>query len=143
MHLSIDRHYFVARKKKSKRGVSAMLSIHTTLPALLIAVVFMSGSAFAGQPAAPAAKMDLNTASEDSLTHIPGIGKGMARNIIAHRPYSTVNELDKAGIRGAFMMARIADWVVQPFVAAAPRSNNPGGGGYGTGDWGAPAGRRR
>ena len=44
------------------------------------------------------AKVDLNTASEKELDSLPGVGPATAKKIIAARPYSSVDELSKAGL---------------------------------------------
>jgi DNA uptake protein ComE-like DNA-binding protein len=51
-----------------------------------------------GGSAAPAAPLDLNTASEKELTSLPGVGPATARKIIAGRPYASVGELAHAGV---------------------------------------------
>lgn len=64
-----------------------------------------------------AAKVDLNTASEKDLDGLPGVGSATAKKIIAGRPYSSVNDLAKAGI-SASTVKKIAPLVM--VSAAAP-----------------------
>ena len=47
---------------------------------------------------APAAKVDLNVATEKELEDLPGVGPATAKKIIAGRPYGSVADLSKAGV---------------------------------------------
>ena len=51
--------------------------------------------------AASGATIDLNTASEKELDGLPGVGPATAKKIINGRPYSSVNDLAKAGVPAA------------------------------------------
>lgn len=72
------------------------------------------------QPAAPAgAKVDLNTATEKDLEALPGVGKATAKKIIAGRPYSSVDDLGKAGV-SAKTIDRIRSQVTAGGTTARP-----------------------
>jgi hypothetical protein len=47
---------------------------------------------------APAAPVNLNTASEAELEKVPGIGAATATKIVANRPYASAADLSKAGL---------------------------------------------
>jgi hypothetical protein len=69
-------------------------------------VLALGVPAFAAQSApaqtahtkAPAAPVNVNTASEADLVALPGIGPATAKKIIAGRPYASVADLAKAGV---------------------------------------------
>jgi len=69
---------------------------------------------------APAKPVDLNTASESELVAVPGIGSSTAKKIIAGRPYSSVNDLSKAGIAATTVNKIKANVTVSGAPAAAP-----------------------
>ncbi len=48
----------------------------------------------------PAAKVDLNTATESELQELPGIGQAYSKKIIAARPLKSVKALADLGIPG-------------------------------------------
>ena len=88
---------------------------------------------------ATAAQMDLNTANEVTLQTLPGISKQVAKKIVANRPYATVNELDKAGVKNTNILEKIAPLVVQAYNV--PKSTTPKGGQDDGNVWGRNHGR--
>ncbi len=68
------------------------------------------------------APVDLNTATEAQLEALPSVGAATAKKIIAGRPYSTVDDLSKAGLTEKTITA------ITPLVtvgAAAPATATP------------------
>ncbi|HEX9365527.1 MAG TPA: helix-hairpin-helix domain-containing protein [Vicinamibacterales bacterium] len=65
------------------------------------------------------ATVDLNTASERDLESVPGVGPATAKKIMAGRPYSSVQELSRAGVSPA-TIAKITPLVTVATVAPAP-----------------------
>lgn len=76
-----------------------------SMPAPAAAPSKRSSSASSAKDKAPAAAsggpVDLNSASEANLVDLPGVGPATAKKIIAGRPYSSVDDLAKAGVSAA------------------------------------------
>lgn len=79
------------------------------LTVLLALTVLLGGMAFAQSSTKKAkgkdatatqtgGKVDLNSASESDLNNLPGVGPATTKKIIAGRPYSSVDDLQKAGL---------------------------------------------
>ena len=61
--------------------------IATSTLALALAFLISSGTAFAAKPA-PAGKVNINTASVEQLTSLPGVGPSLAQRIVEYRTKS-------------------------------------------------------
>lgn len=91
---------------------------------LLIAVLLLAGLALpvvaAETKTAPAAKpaaakvelLDINSATEDQLKALPGIGDAYAKKIIAGRPYAKKDQLKSKGIVPAATYDKIQDKII-------------------------------
>ena len=62
--------------------------------------------------AAMGEKLDINSATNDQLDAIPGIGKGYAEKIIAGRPYRTKRELVRKKIIPQSLYEKIKDQII-------------------------------
>lgn len=82
---------------------------------LFVIALAMLSLGIAGAHAKEAkALVDLNTASQQDLEGLKGVGSATAKKIIANRPYRSVDELSKAGISSKKIEA------LKPFVAVGP-----------------------
>lgn len=63
--------------------------------------------------------VDVNTATAEQLQTLPGVGPAIAKEIIAGRPYSSVNDLDRVKGLGA---ARLAELKGKVTASRAPRA---------------------
>ena len=93
---------------------------------IVMAILALSGSAFAAEKAKPDAKapvaaakeipeserLDLNTASEKDLVKLPGIGEVRAKAIIKGRPYKAKDDLVERKILTAAAYSKIKDGVI-------------------------------
>ncbi len=91
-----------------------------------------SAATTTAKAAGTSAKVDLNTSSEKDLDSLPSVGPATAKKIIGGRPYSSVDDLSKAGI-SATTIKKIAPLVIvtgggaatKNAAAAAPASQPP------------------
>ncbi|HYB42314.1 MAG TPA: helix-hairpin-helix domain-containing protein [Candidatus Methylomirabilis sp.] len=73
---------------------------------------------------APAAKVDINSATQAELEQLPGVGEATAKKIIAGRPYQSVADLRKAGVSKK-EIDKITPMVMVGGAAAAPAAAAP------------------
>jgi len=83
--------------------MTELWSSRRNLTLALVAAFLVAASALAPAPLQDASqkKVDINSASQQELEALPGIGEATARKIIAGRPYSSVADLSKAGVSDA------------------------------------------
>jgi competence protein ComEA len=92
--------------------------MHKLLRAVAVAVALLfTAPAISWAKEAPAAsrkteKVDINTASEDQLKQLPGIGDAYAKKIVAGRPYKAKDELWEKKVIPKSTYQKIRDQVV-------------------------------
>ena len=96
-------------KKKSKKSLQLRW-----LFLFVIALVTLSLSITGAYAKEAKAIVDLNTASQQDLEGLKGVGSATAKKIIENRPYKSVDELSKAGISAGKIKA------LKPFVTVGP-----------------------
>ena len=91
--------------------------------ALAMATLLVSGTAMAAGKPAPTAKVNLNTASIEQLTTLPGVGPKLAARIVEYRQKSgafrSTQELINVQGIGEKSYAKIAAWLS---VGEAPKA---------------------
>ena len=121
--LQFRRHFI----QKKERSVKKLLRVVLTVSLILCLGAYVLGqskkaSSTAQTKAAPAAdtaksapageKLDLNTATEDQLKALPGIGDAYAKKIVGGRPYKAKNELVSKKIIPQATYDKIKDQVI-------------------------------
>jgi len=109
---------------------------------LLITVLLASGLSLAAEQKTPAAKpvvdkkadvvpakpaagelLDINSASEDQLKKIPGIGDEYSKKIIAGRPYVKKDQLKSRKILPPAIYDKIKDKIIARQIKAGEKTN--------------------
>jgi hypothetical protein len=67
-----------------------------------------------------ASQVDINSASEKELDTLPGVGPATAKKIIGARPYSSPDDLSRAGLKPAAIQK------LTPLVKVGPAASTPG-----------------
>jgi len=93
-------------------GAILMVGVHSGLAQT------SSGTTKAAKPAV--SNVDINSASESELEALPGVGAATAKKIIAGRPYSSVEDLSKAGVSKSTIKKITPMVTVGAASAAAP-----------------------
>ena len=78
--------------------IKAALTALSSLVLLVVALVCLS-PLDVGAQASKNATVDINSASQADLEKLPGVGEATAKKIIAGRPYQSVADLSKAGVK--------------------------------------------
>jgi hypothetical protein len=94
-----------------------------SLAFLLTVVPVLWAQTVAARPSGDA-KVDLNTASQATLEKLPGIDQNTAKQIIAHRPYSSVADLSKSGVPASTIETITPLVKVSPLGKAAAATGN-------------------
>jgi len=90
---------------------------HRVLALLLAAFLLPAALAFGAKSKTP--KVDVNTATQEQLEALPGVGEAYAKKIIAGRPYSSVADLSKAGLPASTIDK------ITPLVSASKPKKEP------------------
>ena len=101
------------------RKICKLVGMFLTIAAFALGMLAPAISAAGKQAASSNAKVDLNSASEQELETLPGVGAATAKKIISGRPYSSTSDLSKAGVSAA-TIKKIEPLVTFGSAAPAP-----------------------
>lgn len=108
----------IAASRAAERADNAELAAISREAATPPATAAPAGSDSAPPPAAP--PVDLNTCTAAQLDSLPGIGPALAKRIIAARPFTSVDDLDRVSGLGPAALARLRPLVTVSTEAPAP-----------------------
>lgn len=97
-----------------KLNRAGVLSVVSVLVLVLLAGAAPAVAAPPAAKAAPAGPVDINTASQAQLEALPGVGTATAKRIVAARPYTSVQDLSRAGLSAKGIQK------LTPLVAVSP-----------------------
>jgi DNA uptake protein ComE-like DNA-binding protein len=115
-------------KKLPTRALSFVLACILSLAVVAAAAPTHGSGSSQGKSAASSAPksgpVDLNSASEDQLKELPGIGDAYAKKIVEGRPYRAKTDLVRKKIIPQSTYDKIADKVIakQPKATTKPKS---------------------
>jgi competence protein ComEA len=93
--------------------------------AIALALLMQTGVAVAATKAAPAGKVDLNKATVEQLTTLPGIGQAIAARIVQHREkegaFGSVEELMNVRGIGEKSFEKLRPYVTVGGSTSAPK----------------------
>jgi competence ComEA-like helix-hairpin-helix protein len=95
---------------QKKIGNMASTFIWLTVLVFIVTIPLAVNAASTQAKAQTTGLIDLNTASEQDITALKGVGPATAKKIIAARPYNSVDELSKTGLSAKKIEA------IKPFV---------------------------
>jgi DNA uptake protein ComE-like DNA-binding protein len=90
-----------SQQRFSTRVLLSMFLLALVLSGSVFASEKKNDKADAAQKEQTSGQVDLNSASEKELNALPGVGAATAKKIIAGRPYSSVDDVKKAGVSSA------------------------------------------
>ena len=98
------------------RRLLALSLSFTALAAMPVGFAQTAKPAASAKPAAtataPAALVDINTATKDQLKALPGVGDAYADRIIKGRPYAAKTQLTQKGVLPAATYSKIASMII-------------------------------
>lgn len=107
-----------------------LVGVFLTIAAFTLGMQAPASSGAGKQASSKNAKVDLNSASEEELESLPGVGAATAKKIISGRPYSSTSDLSKAGVSAATInkiapLVKFGSAAPAPAKSAASKSATP------------------